>query len=40
MRTLQTLVTRVRDEWRARWTWYQAQRQVPRARRWFDAYNT
>ena len=40
MSAIQKLVARVRHEWSERWAWYQAQQQVPRARRWWDAYNT
>ena len=40
MSTIQKLVTRLRQEWTERWAWYKAQQRVPRARRWWDAYNT
>lgn len=40
MRAIQTFVSRLRHAWLERWAWYQAQRRVPRAQRWWDAYNT
>jgi hypothetical protein len=40
MKTIQTFVARLSREWHERWAWYQAQRQVPRRHRWWDAYNT
>ena len=40
MKAIQTFVARVRQEWQERWAWYRAQRRVPRAPRWSDAYNT
>jgi hypothetical protein len=39
MNAIRTLLARFRREWRERWQWYQAQRQVPRERHWWDAYN-
>jgi hypothetical protein len=38
MKTIRRLWHRLRQDLHERWVWYQSQRRVPLARRWWDAY--